>query len=161
MTVQEVMKRMILYSQGNIHDIDHFLKVYAYAKLIGEEEALPPAQLRALEIAALVHDIACPLCREKYGNTDGKWQEAEGVPLTRRFFEGTGLERETLERVVYLVGHHHTLTGIGGLDHQILIEADYLVNAGESGYSRENIQNMLKKVFRTGTGKELLRSIYL
>lgn len=160
MTVWEAMREMILYSKGNLHDIDHFLKVHAYAKLIGEGEALPSDQLRVLEIAALVHDIACPLCREKYGNTDGKRQEAEGVPLTRRFFAGTDLEPETLERVAFLVGSHHTLSGVKGLDHQILIEADYLVNAAESGYSRENIQNTLEKVFRTGTGKELLRSIY-
>ena len=30
-----------------------------------------------LEIAAIVHDIACPLCREKYGRADGYLQEQE------------------------------------------------------------------------------------
>lgn len=36
MTIAEVMKKMILYSDGNTHDISHFLKVYSYPKTIGE-----------------------------------------------------------------------------------------------------------------------------
>ena len=31
--------------------------------------ALTPQTQETLELAAVVHDIACPLCREKYGNT--------------------------------------------------------------------------------------------
>ena len=45
--------------------------------------------------------------------------------------------------------------------YQILIEADYLVNADESQYSEENIRDMLARVFRTETGRELLEGIYL
>lgn len=161
MTVSEIMKKMILYSQGNTRDIHHFLKVHSYARLIGECEKIAPGDLKILEIASILHDIACPLCREKYGNTNGKKQEIEGMPLVRRFFEGTDIEEEVLERVVYLVGHHHTLTDIDGIDYQILIEADYLVNADEGHYSKENIQNMSEKVFKTSTGKLLLQSIYL
>ena len=160
MIISEIMKKMILYSNGNTHDINHFLKVYGYAKTIGECEKITSDEQEILEIAAILHDIACPLCREKYGNTEGKNQEAEGVPLVYGFLEGTGIEQAVIERVAYLVGHHHTLTDIEGRDHQILIEADYLVNADESGYSKENIQNMLKNVFKTDTGKMLLQGIY-
>ena len=78
MTVQEIMKKMVLYSKENIHDINHFIKVYGYAKMIGECEHLASKEQKILEIAAILHDIACPLCREKYGNTDGKRQEEEG-----------------------------------------------------------------------------------
>ena len=66
-----------------------------------------------------------------------------------------------MDRIAWLVGHHHTLQDIGGPDHQILIEADYLVNADESQYSRENVENALERIFRTGTGRALLRSMYL
>ena len=83
------------------------------------------------------------------------------MPLVREFFAGMGLEQDILERVVFLVGHHHTLTDIQGMDYQILIEADYLVNADESQYSEENIRDMLARVFRTETGRELLKGIYL
>ncbi len=45
---------------------DHFLKVYAFAKTLGEAEGLDARTQETLELAAVVHDIACPLCREKY-----------------------------------------------------------------------------------------------
>ena len=40
-----------------------------------------------------------------------------------------------MNRVAYLVGYHHSPEQIDGIDYQILIEADYIVNASESGYS--------------------------
>ena len=42
MTVLETAKKMIDYSHGNLHDINHFMKVYAYAKMIADEEQLDP-----------------------------------------------------------------------------------------------------------------------
>lgn len=46
MNVAEITKKMIAVSNGNLHDIDHFLKVWAIAKTIGELEALDPQQDR-------------------------------------------------------------------------------------------------------------------
>lgn len=152
---------MIEFYRGSLHDIDHFLKVYAYAKSIGELENLPAAQQKILEIAAIVHDIACPLCREKYGSAAGKYQEAEGPALTREFLEEFSLSADETRRICHLVGHHHTITDVDGIDHRILLEADYLVNAAESNYSRENIENALSSFFRTESGSALLKDIYL
>ena len=38
MTVAEVVRKMVEYSKGDLHDINHFMKVYAYAKTIAEGE---------------------------------------------------------------------------------------------------------------------------
>lgn len=57
--------------------------------------------------------------------------------------------------------HHHTSKGVVGLDHQILLEADHLVNAGESGDSEEAIYRMREVLFRTPTGTALLDQIDL
>lgn len=62
-------------------------------------------------------------------------------------------------RVAYLVGHHHTLRGIDGIDYQILIEADYIANASENGCSRESIEIFLAKVMRTDSGRRLARAV--
>lgn len=43
MTIAEITKKMIVYSNGNRHDINHFMKVYAFAKTIGECEGLDEA----------------------------------------------------------------------------------------------------------------------
>lgn len=103
---------MIGISNGNRHDINHFLKVYAYTKTIAECEKLSDEEQQIVEIAAVVHDIACPLCREKYGNTNGKYQEMEGIILAREFLKDAGLPEKTIDRIVFLVGHHHTLQGV-------------------------------------------------
>lgn len=161
MTIGEITQKMIVYSRGNRHDMNHFMKVYALAKTIGECEGLDRDRQTILEIAAIVHDIACPLCREKYGNTNGKHQELEGPALVRDFLADSGLPRDAVDRVAWLVGHHHTLQGIDGPDYQILIEADCLVNADENQCSRERVESMLERVFRTGTGRRLLEAMYL
>lgn len=160
MTVSEIMVKMIQYSKGNHHDISHLLKVYGYAKTIAACEKVSPAEQERIEIAAIIHDIACPLCREKYGHADGKLQEKESPALVRDFLADTGLSEDMTERLSFLVAHHHTPQEVDGIDYQILLEADYLVNADEVGYSRENIENVMSCMFRTETGKALLRSIY-
>lgn len=136
------------------------MKVYAYAKIIGECEKLDKNTQTVLEVSAIVHDIACPLCRGKYGNTNGKYQEEEGEILVAEFLKDTGYSEEFINRVIFLVGHHHTLKDITGLDYQILIEADYIVNADESNYSKANINSTMEKIFKTPTGITLLKSIY-
>ena len=151
---------MIVFSDGNIHDIDHFIRVWTYARMIGEAEQLDPETQFILEVAAITHDIACPLCREKYGNTNGKHQESEGMALVEAFLGDTGMTAAQIDRVRYLVGHHHTLSGIEGLDWQILVEADYIANASENSYSTANVRNFTNRIARTDTGKRLLQSIF-
>ena len=158
--ISTLIIKMIQNANGNVHDICHFLKVYAYAKTIGECEGLDAKTQQILEAAAVVHDIACPLCRAKYGNTSGKNQEREGPALALAFLEDSGLSEEAVGRIAYLVGHHHTPSAADGMDYQSLIEADYLVNAGEAGHSKEKIQNALQHIFKTKTGIFLLRTVY-
>ena len=158
--IKDILYKMIDISLGNTHDINHFLKVYSYAKLIGEMEHLDQDTQITLEIAAIIHDIACPLCRMKYGNTNARNQEIEGIQLAKDFLDKFNLDESTKTRIIYLVGHHHTLDMIDGIDYQILIEADYLVNADESHYSITNIQNFKSQYFKTTTGIKLLETIF-
>ena len=153
MIVSSAIEKMIAFYQGNLHDINHFLKVWAFAKTIGEQEGLDDQTQLTLELAAVVHDIACPLCRQKYGNANGKYQELESPPLVEDFFAGMPVERDMAERISWLVAHHHTYTRVDGLD--------FLVNADEGGLARAAIENMRQSVFRTGAGVRLLDSIYL
>lgn len=160
-TISAVTQKMIAQSGGNLHDIAHFLKVYAFAQTIGTSENLTDTQQETLEIASILHDIACPLCRQKYGDTDGKHQEAESAPLVREFLSGIDLPDGMPERIVYLVSHHHTYSNVDGLDYQILLEADFLVNADESHMSAEAVESARKNIFKTSTGTQLLENIYL
>ena len=160
MNIAEIMKKMIDFSNSNIHDIDHFIRVWTYAKTIGELESLDAETQYILEVAAITHDIACPLCREKYGNTNGKHQETEGASMVRDFLRDTGLAEAQIDRMAFLVGHHHTFTDVHGKDYQILLEADYITNASENGYERRNVENFIHKIMWTESGKALAKAVF-
>ena len=159
-SIARLAERMIRFSDGNLHDINHFLKVWAWARTLGELEGLSPDAQFTLEAAAITHDITCPLCREKYGAADGKLQEKEGPALVRAFLADSGLEEERIERIAFLVGHHHTLKGVDGMDWQILLEADFLVNAEENGSPREAVLRFLSACVRTDAAKRLFRDVF-
>ena len=160
MKISDAIEKMIDFYKGDLHDINHFLKVWAFAKSIGEREGLDARTHETLELAAVVHDISCPLCREKYGDTNGKHQELESAPLVAAFFAGEDCDAD-VERISWLVSHHHTYTDVDDMDYQILLKADFIVNAGESGYSKSAIESAKKQFFRTSAGLRLLNSIYL
>ena len=161
MLIASVMEKMIACSEGNLHDIAHLMKVWALARTIGEQEGLDAHTQELLELAAIVHDIACPLCREKYGNTNGKNQERESSPLVKEFFAPLSVAPADVERISWIVAHHHTYTNVNGLDHRILLEADFLVNADESSYARAAIETARSQIFRTASGIRLLDAMYL
>ena len=160
MSIAEILEKMIRNANGNLHDIRHFMSVWGYAKTIGELEGLDPETQFILEVAAITHDIACPLLRERDGNTNHRRQEIEGEPLVRKFLADTGLTDVQIDRVGYLVGHHHTLEGVEGLDYQILIEADYMVNASEKGYSQKNVRNFMDCYMKTDAGKRMAGAVF-
>ena len=161
MIVSPAIQKMIEFYKGNLHDTNHFLKVWAMAKTIGELEGLDAHAQEVLELTAVVHDIACPLCREKYGSASGRNQELESPPLVEAFFLELPVPAETVARVSWLVAHHHTYTGVEGLDHRILLEADFLVNADESGYAKAAICQARERIFRAQAGIRLLDEMYL
>ena len=97
----------------------------------------------------------------KYGKAEAHLQELEGAPLAEDFLASFDFPKDFIEQVVWLVAHHHTLTNVNTLEHQILLEADFLVNAAESNYSKEQIDAALRSLFRTKTGTTLLNSIYI
>lgn len=156
-----LIQKMIDFYKGNHEDIAHFLKVYAYARTIGMLEGLDPETQNTLETEAIVHDIACPVCRRKYGNTNGDHQEAESEALLRPFLEEFHLDAEREGRVIFVVCHHHTYTGVDGIDWQILLEADYLVNASENPAKYlPGFENFRANVYRTESGLALLASVF-
>ena len=81
---------MIDYNAGDPRRIQHFLKVYAYAKTIGEEEGISSKEQKILETAAVTHDIGIRNSEKKYHSSNGKYQEIEGPPEARKMLEELG-----------------------------------------------------------------------
>lgn len=158
--MNELYKKMIAFDKDDPMRIQHFVKVHSFARLIGQEEHLDEKTLYILEAAAIVHDIGIRPATEKYGHCNGKLQEQEGPAYAEEMMKKLGFAPEVISRVSYLVGHHHTYSQIDGMDYQILVEADFLVNYYEDGLDKETIKNSVKKIFKTETGKSIAQEMY-
>lgn len=160
-SVETILREAVGYDSPDIKRINHFLKVYSFAKMIGEGEHLSSEEQYILEISAVLHDIGIRESERKYGSCDGKYQEIEGPIIAKDLLGRLGVEDEVVERVCFLIGHHHTYDQVDGADYQILIEADFFVNAFEGEMGTETMRKVYERIFRTKTGKELFERMYL
>lgn len=152
----EIMK----FNQSDSRRIQHLVKVHRFAQLIGHMEKLDAHTQFLTECAALVHDIGIRPAEEKYGACNGKLQDQEGPSYARKMLKELKFDEADIERICYLVGHHHTYTNIDGIDYQILVEADFLVNFYEDELRQDSIQTAFDKIFRTESGKTICRISY-
>lgn len=160
MNITRVISAMTEYFSGDPRRIGHFLKVYAFSKTIGESELLTAREQEILEIAAAVHDIGIKKGEELYGSSSGKYQEMLGPNEAEKLLSSLSVDDDITRRVCYLVGHHHTYNMIDGLDYQILVEADFLVNAYEDNLSRDAVIRFRDKLFKTKTGIKMINDIF-
>jgi HD superfamily phosphodiesterase len=160
MNISLLIETAIEFDKGDARRIQHFLKVHQFATLIGTLEKLPPQEQEILEAAAVLHDIGIHAAEEKHGSSAGKYQEIEGPAIARHILNTFNCAPSFIERVCFLIGHHHTYTKVDGLDYQILLEADFLVNAYEDQLSSAGIQAAAQQFFKTKSGTALLKTIY-
>ena len=160
MMIQDILKTMIEYNGNDILRINHALKVYGFASTICRSETAKRDTIEIIEIAAILHDIGIHVSEKKYKSSAGKYQEIEGPPIARKMLEKLEVNQEIIERVCFLIGNHHSYSKIEGLDFQILVEADFLVNIFEDEMNRELLVTIREKYFKTKTGKMLLETIY-
>ena len=156
--INALMDAMTAYMAGDPRRIQHFTKVWAYAHFIGQAEGLDDATQFPLEAAALTHDIGVGNSERKYGDNNGQTQQEEGPPPAREMLTGLGFDAAVIDRVCYLIAHHHTYTNMDGLDYQILVEADFLVNLYEMGNTPT--EHLRETIFRTAAGRRLLDTMY-
>ncbi len=159
--ISNLINKMIEYETGCPKRINHFLKVYSFAKLIAENETLSEDIMQIISVASIVHDIGIKISLEKYNSTSGKYQEKEGPAVAEKMLFELGLQQELINRVSFLIANHHSYDNIDGIDYQILIEADFLVNIFEDGLSKEQAKQIEEKYFKTAYGKKLLERMYL
>lgn len=150
----------IRYFAGDAKRVQHFTKVYTYAAMIAAGENIPAPQAAIVRAAAIVHDVGIKPAEAQLGRCDGKLQEQFGPAEAKKLLASAGYSTEESERVCYLVGHHHTYTGMQGADYHILVEADFLVNFYEDGVSPSGISAAVQKIFSTRTGKALAAAMY-
>ena len=158
--INTMLNRMIAYNAGDPVRIQHSVKVFAFAQNIARNEQCSENLVFTLSMAAILHDIGIHNAEEKYHSSAGNYQEREGPPVAEKLMEDLPMEKSVKDRILYLIGNHHTYTNINGIDYQILIEADFLVNIFEDRLHKESIDSIKKNIFRTKSGITLLDTLY-
>ena len=157
---ERISFEMKKYFGTDFKRVNHALKVARYAEQILKIEGGHPLVVLG---AAYLHDIGIHEAERKHGSPSGHYQEIEGPPIARRILEGLTVQREIVDEVCDMIGHHHSPREEESLNFQILYEADWLVNLEEEGISkdRQKLETVIAKVFKTATGKDLAQKVYL
>ena len=158
--IEAVISAMISYNKGDPARIGHALKVYGFAKAIAAEEGLSEETRRLVETAAVLHDIGIHESERKYGDASGAHQQVEGPPVAREILSSLGFDAGAIDRVCWLIAHHHTYTGVTQPDHRVLIEADFLVNTEEDPVMRRSAGRIYAEQMKTKTGRAFYRSLF-
>lgn len=159
--ILELTKKMIEHEKVCPHRVNHFLKVNAFAKIIATDENLDEKTFFIIDAATLLHDVGIKISLEKYNSSSGKYQEIEGPAAAEKILTGLEFPKDIADRVCFLIANHHTYDNIDGIDYQIMIEADFLVNIFEDELKKESILRIRDKYFKTETGKKLLNELYI
>ncbi|MEI7829877.1 MAG: HD domain-containing protein [Prolixibacteraceae bacterium] len=158
--VAEALLEMIRCNRGDQKRIEHSLKVYGYAQLLGRMEGLSPEKQFVLELAAVLHDIGIHVSEAKFGYSNGQLQEQEGPPVARKILENIQVSLEVVDRVCFIVSKHHTFSAIDDIDFQLLVEADFLVNAVEEEVSPEGVRKFVELNFKSESGRRAIGFIF-
>ena len=87
MNIAEIMAKMIAFSDENIHDIDHLIRVWAYAKTIGKLEQPDPDTQYILEADYIAHASENGYSKENVASLVAKIMRTDsGKSLTRSIF---------------------------------------------------------------------------
>ena len=156
----EVIREMISFFGTAKKYIAHALKVYAYAFTIAELEKQHGERLEAVVYAAILHDVGIKIAREKYGSCSDRQQEEEGPPQAEKILLTLGVNKSIIDRVCYLIAHHHSPETSEDIDFRILLEADYLVNLEEENIHISMKDEIFDKHFRTTSGKMLFEMMF-
>jgi hypothetical protein len=144
--------------------IQHTRDVLGYAEQIMAGEDIGEELRPVVTASAIFHDIGIPAAIRKYGSSAAPYQEEEGARVARELLESLDEDDELTERVVYIVGNHHTEERIDGLDFQLIWEADLLVNLEnreELLQDPDELRRVIDANFETATGRQLAQRIYL
>ena len=158
----QLMAAVIKYDHGDVKRIQHLIKVHDLCLTIGLMENMPADELWTLEAAAMLHDIGIHAGEAKHGGKcTGKHQEEEGPAVAQEILDSVGgFSAQQAERIKYLIAHHHTYSDNQGLDYQILVEADFLVNLYEDGEPLSAVEKVQERIFKTASGLAVLKSMY-
>ena len=149
--LNQLYLRMVEFDQGYPDLIEHFMKVALYTYEIGTKEGCDTVE--RLVAAALLHDIGIKVAYEKDGYQTHALQEYYGPLYAKPLLEHLDYEPSDIDRICFMIGHHHSYNYVDNLEFQILFEADALVNMIEDHYTEEQKQGLYDHLLKTETSR--------
>jgi len=154
------MKR---YFKTDFKRIGHATRVARYAESIGKAE--DQGNLAVILSAAYLHDIGIHEAEKKYTSTAPKYQETEGPPIAQSILEKLGAQKELIEEVCDIIGHHHHPKQEETANFKALYDADLIANIEDNHKNKsidaKKLEGIIKKSFLTDSGKQHARKVLL
>lgn len=160
-SLAQLLQATIKYDTGDARRIHHLIKVHDFARAIAIAEGLEGEERFILEAAAILHDIGIHASEAKYGKCNGKHQEELGPIEGVKVMDAVGaFQPKQIDRICWLIAHHHSYLNVVETDHRILIEADFLVNSFEDNLSLDVIRSFRDKLFRSPSAIKMLNDMW-
>lgn len=159
--IMEVAQRAIAYDRDDTRRIMHFLTVWNIARMIASGEKADDDTKAVVELTAILHDIGIRNSLIKYNDALSIHQEQEGPAVANLILtEAKILDTKIVERVKFIIGHHHTYSACDAQDFQMVVEADLIANSYEDDLRPATRNRIYDEFIRTETGKKLYKGIF-
>ena len=149
--IGDIVKRAIAFESGDKHRIRHLLKVHEFASMIGHLEKLSPERQETLEAAAILHDLV------ERSQVDEHMNYLKPV---QKIMDEVGMEKDTRDRVLFLIHRLMIERPVEAADYQILREVDFLVEACEKMVSKETVRQARDQMFKTPCSIDLINAMF-
>ncbi len=140
--------------------IKHAMQVGSHAEVIGKEEK---GNMAVIMAAALLHDIGIKVSEEKYDSSAPRYQHQEGPPVARDLLENLKAEKELIDEVCDIIGHHHSPRPEESINFKTIYDADLIVNFSEkyqdSAPTAEKLNSILDTSFLTQSGRREAKKV--
>ena len=108
--IEKLTALAIAYDAGDAKRIQHFIKVYAYSRLLGRREGLDEQKQNVLEAAAVLHDIGIHEA-EREARLERRTLAGDGRSGGRGpMLQQCGADESGRASAQWLIAHHHTYT---------------------------------------------------
>ncbi len=149
----------------NYFDIDDKRKNHADAvlKYAREISSQIDCDNRIVEISAILHDIGIHEAEKKHGSSAGIYQEIEGPAIAKGILEKYNLSKKDINHICKIISNHHSDKDINTIEFKIIWDSDWIVNIPDEFdiNDKNKIQGIIKKVFKTETGKGIAENLLL
>lgn len=125
----QIIKLLSDFFGNDYRRIEHAVDVLHYAENIMQK--VDEYDRDVVVAAALLHDVGIKPSESELGYNNGKTQEQYGPPIARELLIGVGFPTDKLQKVLDIIGNHHSPSRFDYSELTILKEADRIVNRQE------------------------------